>query len=115
MGVPTPGHWVYSEEAQTVKFVSHSQAEDSGVKIRRQTNAHVIELQQRSEWLADVCVSNRRGRHNIKKSVSHTHLNAYRTSVMTRQTDFITIDDIKRKFQCVVKPATITRLKPVYF
>ncbi|GAA6233190.1 protein phosphatase 1 regulatory subunit 36 isoform X1 [Lates japonicus] len=96
VSVPPPGRWVWSDESQTVEFVSSSPAEDGVMSKRGQTNASFSELQQRAEWLAEICTPNRRGRQSIRKSLSAAHLNAYRSSVMKRRGDHVTIDDVKQ-------------------
>ncbi|XP_078124029.1 protein phosphatase 1 regulatory subunit 36 [Sander vitreus] len=94
--LPPPGHWVWSDETRTVEFVSSSPTEEGVLRKRRQTNVNFNDLQQRSEWLAEICTLNSRGRQRIRKSLSPAHLNAYRASVMKRRGDRINIDDVKQ-------------------
>ncbi|XP_049891004.1 protein phosphatase 1 regulatory subunit 36 isoform X2 [Epinephelus moara] len=96
VGVPPPGRWVWSDDTQTVEFVSSGPTEEGVLRKRRQSNVNFNDLQQRSEWLAEVCTLNGRGRQSIRKSLSPAHLNAYRASVMKSQGDRITTDDVKR-------------------
>ncbi|XP_044192612.1 protein phosphatase 1 regulatory subunit 36 [Thunnus albacares] len=93
--LPT-GRWVWSDESQTVEFISSAPAEEGVLKKRRQTNVNFNCLQHRSEWLAEVCTLNHRGRQSIRKSLSPAHLNAYRSSVMQRHGDHVSIDDVKQ-------------------
>lgn len=53
--------------------------------------------------LAAVCMLNHRGRQSLRKSLSPAHLSAYRSTVMKRQGDCITTDDVKRKCPNVVE------------
>ncbi|XP_045913715.1 protein phosphatase 1 regulatory subunit 36 isoform X1 [Micropterus dolomieu] len=96
VSVPPPGHWVWNDETQTVEFVSCSPADESVLRKKRQTNENFSDLQQRSEWLAEIYTLNHRGRQSLRKSLSPAHLNAYRSSVMKRGGDRITIDDVKQ-------------------
>ncbi|KAM7373429.1 hypothetical protein PAMP_008280 [Pampus punctatissimus] len=91
-----PGRWVWNDESQTVKFISSAPGEDGVLNKKRQTNVNFNSLQRRSEWLAEVSSLNHRGRHSIRKSLSPIHLNAYRSSVMQRQRDHVSIDDVKQ-------------------
>ncbi|XP_036949653.1 protein phosphatase 1 regulatory subunit 36 isoform X1 [Acanthopagrus latus] len=93
---PTPGRWVWNDEARSVEFLSSGPAEEAVLKERRQSNSNFKDLHQRSEWLAAICMVNHRGRQNIRKSLSPAHLSAYRSSMMKRQGDRITIDDVKQ-------------------
>ncbi|KAM6974451.1 protein phosphatase 1 regulatory subunit 36 [Tautogolabrus adspersus] len=88
---------MWNDEAKTVAFVSSCPAEEVVPRDRKQTNVPFRELQLRSEWLADISTLNHRGRHSFRKILSPAHLNAYRSSVMKRQGDHVTIDDVKRK------------------
>ncbi|XP_070840874.1 protein phosphatase 1 regulatory subunit 36 [Chaetodon trifascialis] len=94
--VPPPGRWVWNDEAQTVEFASCSRAEEGVLRTRRHADVHLSDLQRRSEWLAEIFTSNRRGRQSIRKSLSPAHLAAYRSSVMKRRGDSITTDDVKQ-------------------
>ncbi|XP_041811876.1 protein phosphatase 1 regulatory subunit 36 [Chelmon rostratus] len=94
--VPPPGRWVWNDEARTVEFSSSGPAEEGILRTRRHTDVSFNELQQRSEWLAEICTSNHRGRQSTRKSLSPAHLNAYRSSVMKRPGDSITTDDVKQ-------------------
>nr|XP_033492064.1 protein phosphatase 1 regulatory subunit 36 [Epinephelus lanceolatus] len=96
VGVPPIGRWVWSDDTGTVEFVSSGPTEEGVLRKRRQSNVNFNDLQQRSEWLAEVCTLNGRGRQSIRKSLSPAHLNAYRASVMKSQGDRITTDDVKR-------------------
>ncbi|XP_034747941.1 protein phosphatase 1 regulatory subunit 36 [Etheostoma cragini] len=93
---PARGHWVWRDETRTVEFVSSSPTEEGVLRKTRQTNVHFNNLQQRSEWLAEIFTLNSRGRQRIRKSLSPAHLNAYRSSVMKRRGDRISIDDVKQ-------------------
>ncbi|CAK6965795.1 protein phosphatase 1 regulatory subunit 36 [Scomber scombrus] len=93
VSVPPPGRWVWSDESQTVAFVSSTPEEEGVLKKRRQTN---VNFTHRSEWLAEVCTLNHRGRQSTRKSLTSAHLNAYRSSVMQRQGDHVSIDDVKQ-------------------
>ncbi|XP_073340564.1 protein phosphatase 1 regulatory subunit 36 [Pagrus major] len=95
VSAPPPGRWVWNDEAGSVEFVSSGPAEEAVLKERRQSNANFKDLQQRSEWLAAICMLNHRGRQSIRKSLSPAHLSAYRSSAMKRRGDRITIDDVK--------------------
>ncbi|KAK2830590.1 hypothetical protein Q5P01_018521 [Channa striata] len=96
VSLPRPGRWVWNDESQTLEFVSSVPAEDSVLRRRRHTDVSITELQQRAEWLADVRTLNHRGRHSIRKSASSAHLKAFRSSVMKRRGDFVTINDVKQ-------------------
>ncbi|TMS18104.1 Protein phosphatase 1 regulatory subunit 36 [Larimichthys crocea] len=93
---PPAGRWVWNDEARTVEFVSSHPAEEATLKERRQADVSFHELQRRSQWLAEMCTVNHRGRHSLRKSLSPAHLNAYRASLMKRRGDFITTDDVKQ-------------------
>lgn len=47
--------------------------------------------------LADIFTMNHRGRQRIRSRLSPAHFNAYRSSVLKRQADRVTIEDVKRK------------------
>ncbi|XP_070778502.1 protein phosphatase 1 regulatory subunit 36 [Enoplosus armatus] len=96
VSAPPPGRWVWNDEARTEEFASSSPAEEGVLKKRGQTNVNFKDLQRRSEWLAEVCAVNHRGRQSIRKSLSPAHLNAYRSSVMKRRGDRVTTDDVKQ-------------------
>ncbi|XP_033980275.1 protein phosphatase 1 regulatory subunit 36 [Trematomus bernacchii] len=96
LSVQPSGRWVWRDESRTVEFVSSSPAEECVLRKRRQTNVNFKELQQRAEWLAEICTLNHRGRQSIRKSLRPAHLHAYRSSVMRRRGDCITIDDVKQ-------------------
>lgn len=66
-------------------------------------NLHMLTVTVLSPRLAAICMVNHRGRQNIRKSLSPAHLSAYRSSMMKRQGDRITIDDVKRKCRYVVE------------
>ncbi|XP_039976962.1 protein phosphatase 1 regulatory subunit 36 isoform X2 [Xiphias gladius] len=95
VSVPPPGRWAWSDESQTVELVSSGQAEEGVLSERRQTHDDFKDLQRRAEWLADVHTSNPRGRQSIRKSLSPARLTAYRSSVMKRRGDRVSIDDVK--------------------
>uniref|UniRef100_A0A7N8YLU4 Protein phosphatase 1 regulatory subunit 36 n=1 Tax=Mastacembelus armatus TaxID=205130 RepID=A0A7N8YLU4_9TELE len=44
-----------------------------------------------------MCVLNHRGRQSLGNSLSPAHLDTYRSSVMKRRGDCVTLDDVKRK------------------
>ncbi|KAK1880828.1 Protein phosphatase 1 regulatory subunit 36 [Dissostichus eleginoides] len=94
LSVQPSGRWVWRDESRTVEFVSP--AEECVLRKRRQTNVNFKELQQRAEWLAEICTLNHRGRQSIRKSLRPAHLHAYRSSVMRRRGDCITTDDVKQ-------------------
>ncbi|KAK5883390.1 hypothetical protein CesoFtcFv8_019726 [Champsocephalus esox] len=94
LSVQPSGRWVWRDESRTVEFVSP--AEEFVLRKRRQTNVNFKELQQRAEWLAEICTLNHRGRQSIRKSLRPAHLHAYRSSVMRRRGDYITTDDVKQ-------------------
>ncbi|XP_041665939.1 protein phosphatase 1 regulatory subunit 36 isoform X2 [Cheilinus undulatus] len=96
VSVHPPGRWVWNDEEKTVEFVSSCPAEEGVSRERKKTNVSFREFQLRSEWLADICTLNHRGRHSTKKSLSHVHLNAYRSSMIKRQGGHVTIDDVKQ-------------------
>ncbi|XP_029135992.2 protein phosphatase 1 regulatory subunit 36 [Labrus bergylta] len=96
VSVSPPGCWMWSDEAQTVEFISSCPAEEAVPRERKQTNSPFRELQLRSEWLAGVSTLTHRGRQSSRKTLSPEHLNAYRSSVMKRQGDHVTIDDVKQ-------------------
>ncbi|KAM9838236.1 protein phosphatase 1 regulatory subunit 36 [Aulostomus maculatus] len=96
MSVPPAGRWVWNDESQTVDFVSCTPADEGVLKKRRQTDGQLNDLQQRSEWLAEVCTLNHRGHQNIRKSLTAAQLRDYRSSLMKRQGDHVTLDDVKR-------------------
>ncbi|XP_034561440.1 protein phosphatase 1 regulatory subunit 36 isoform X2 [Notolabrus celidotus] len=96
VSVPPSGRWVWNDEAETVEFVSSSPAEEGVTRESKQTNADFRELQLRAEWLADICALNHRGRQSLRKGLSHAQLNAYRSSVMRRPRDHVSIDDVKQ-------------------
>ncbi|KAM8840088.1 LOW QUALITY PROTEIN: uncharacterized protein ppp1r36 [Spinachia spinachia] len=85
-------------------FGSNSPTEGVVVKSS-QTNGDIKALQLRSECvclfprLAAIYTLSHRWRQNIRKGLSHAHLHAYRSSVMRRQGNHITTDDVKRKCQ----------------
>ncbi|XP_029298391.1 protein phosphatase 1 regulatory subunit 36 isoform X2 [Cottoperca gobio] len=94
VSVQPPGRWVWRDDTLTLEYVSST--EEGVLRKRRQTNVNFKDLQQRSEWLADICTLNHRGRQSIRKSLSPAHLHAYRFSVMKRRGDRITTDDVKQ-------------------
>ncbi|XP_060915321.1 uncharacterized protein LOC132990850 [Labrus mixtus] len=96
VSVSPPGCWMWSDEAQTVEFISSCPAEEAVPRERKQTNSPFRELQLRSEWLAGISTLTHRGRQSSRKTLSPEHLNAYRSSVMKRQGDHVTIDDVKQ-------------------
>ncbi|XP_026203861.1 protein phosphatase 1 regulatory subunit 36-like [Anabas testudineus] len=96
VSVPCPGRWVWSDESHTVEFVSNSPAEDGALRKRRQSNVNFNGLQQRAEWLADICTLNHRWRPSIAKTLSSAHLKAYMSSVLKRRGERVTIDDVKQ-------------------
>ncbi|XP_054461444.1 protein phosphatase 1 regulatory subunit 36 [Anoplopoma fimbria] len=93
---PPSGRWVWRDGSRTVEFVSSSPTREGVFRKRRQTDVNFNDLQLRSEWLAEVYTLNHRGRQSIRKSLSPAHLHAYRSSVMRRQGDRITTDDVKQ-------------------
>ncbi|XP_040909676.1 protein phosphatase 1 regulatory subunit 36 isoform X2 [Toxotes jaculatrix] len=96
VSVPPRGRWVWSDESQTVEFVSSSPAEEDVLGKRGQTHATFSDVQRRAEWLAEICTPSRRGRQNITESLSPAHLNTYRSSVMKRRGDYVTVGDVKQ-------------------
>ncbi|KAF3707254.1 Protein phosphatase 1 regulatory subunit 36 [Channa argus] len=93
---PCPGRWVWNEETQTVDFVSCVPAEEGASRRRTQANVNFTGLQQRAEWLTELRTLDHRGRQSLRKSVSSAHLKAYRSSVMKKRGDLVTIDDVKQ-------------------
>ncbi|XP_071402002.1 protein phosphatase 1 regulatory subunit 36 [Centroberyx affinis] len=92
---PPPGRWVWNDETQTLEFSSNPTVEGL-LKKRRETNVNLNDLHQRPEKLAQFSTLNDRGRQSIRKTLSPSHLNAYRSSVMQRQGEHVTMDDVKQ-------------------
>ncbi|XP_047461466.1 protein phosphatase 1 regulatory subunit 36 isoform X2 [Mugil cephalus] len=90
------GRWVWNNESQTVEFVRSCPTEEGVLGKKNQTYVDINELQQRAQWLAEVCTLNHRGRQSTIKNLRPAHLNEYRSSVMSRQGDRVTIDDVKQ-------------------
>nr|XP_040044434.1 protein phosphatase 1 regulatory subunit 36 [Gasterosteus aculeatus aculeatus] len=90
------GRWLWAEDTGTLQFVRFNPTREGVLVKRSQTNVDIKALQLRSEWLAEIYTLNHRGRQNITKGLSHAHLHAYRSSVMRRQGDRITTDDVKQ-------------------
>ncbi|KAL6099535.1 ppp1r36 [Pungitius sinensis] len=68
VGAPPCGRWLWRDDTRTLEFVR----------------------------LAEIYTVNHRGRQHIRKGLSPAHLHAYRSSVMRRQGDRITTDDVKQ-------------------
>ncbi|XP_037650774.1 protein phosphatase 1 regulatory subunit 36 isoform X1 [Sebastes umbrosus] len=96
VSVPPPGRWVWREETRTLELISSGPTEEGVLRKRRQINVNFSDLQQRSEWLAEISTSNHRGRQSIRKSLSPAHLHAYRSFVLKNQGGRITTDDVKQ-------------------
>ncbi|XP_028256292.1 protein phosphatase 1 regulatory subunit 36 [Parambassis ranga] len=96
VSVPPPGRWVWNDESQTLEFIRSGPVEEKVLRKKSQTNVSVNELHLRAEWLAEVCTLNRRGRQSIRNSLRPAHLDAYRSSVMERKGDRVTIHDVKQ-------------------
>ncbi|CAJ1083211.1 protein phosphatase 1 regulatory subunit 36 isoform X1 [Xyrichtys novacula] len=96
VSMPPTGRWVWNDETDTLEFLSSSPTEEGVTRVRETTNIDFRELLMRSEWLADMSPLNHRGHHSLKKSLSPAHLSAYRSDVMKRQGDRVTIEDVKQ-------------------
>ncbi|XP_068566733.1 protein phosphatase 1 regulatory subunit 36 [Cebidichthys violaceus] len=96
VSVPPSGRWVWGDETRTVEFVSSSPTREGVLRKRRQTDINIKDLQLRSEWLAEIYMLNHRGRQSLRKGLSQAPLHAYRSSVMRRQGDRITTNDVKQ-------------------
>uniref|UniRef100_UPI003AB07B03 protein phosphatase 1 regulatory subunit 36 n=1 Tax=Centroberyx gerrardi TaxID=166262 RepID=UPI003AB07B03 len=92
---PPPGRWVWNDETQTLEFSSNPTVEGL-LKKRRETNVNLNDLHQRPEKLAQFSTLNDGGRQSIRKTLSPSHLNAYRSSVMQRQGEHVSMDDVKQ-------------------
>nr|XP_057903640.1 protein phosphatase 1 regulatory subunit 36 [Doryrhamphus excisus] len=88
--------WVWNNHSDSLEFIGFATETGSVLDKRGQSRDHMKALQQRSEWLADVCILNHRGRQSSRKSLSTSHLNAYRASVLQKQGDYVTIEDVKQ-------------------
>ncbi|XP_029918808.1 protein phosphatase 1 regulatory subunit 36 [Myripristis murdjan] len=91
------GHWVWNDEMQRLEFVSGSNPKVEGsLKKRRETGVSFSDLHKRPEGLAQFATLYGRGRQSIRKTLSPSHLNAYRSSLMQRQGVHVTTDDVKQ-------------------
>ncbi|XP_054620633.1 protein phosphatase 1 regulatory subunit 36 isoform X2 [Dunckerocampus dactyliophorus] len=96
MTTPPSSGWVWNADSESLEFMGFAAEGGSLSDKRGQARDNMKDLQLRSEWLADVCIWKHRGRHSSKKSLSAAHLNAYRASVLQKQGDHVTIDDVKQ-------------------
>ncbi|XP_061884894.1 protein phosphatase 1 regulatory subunit 36 [Entelurus aequoreus] len=93
--VPSSG-WMWNDDSNTLEFKGPAAEKDEVLEKGKPTRDHMKDLQKRSEWLADVCILTTRGRQSSRKSLSTARLNAYRASVLQKQSDHVTIDDVKQ-------------------
>ncbi|XP_037329537.2 protein phosphatase 1 regulatory subunit 36 isoform X2 [Pungitius pungitius] len=102
VGDPPPARWLWRDDTRTLEFVSSNSTREGVLVKQSQTNVDIKALQLRSECacllprLAEIYTVNHRGRQNTRKGLSPAHLHAYRSSVMRRQGDRITADDVKQ-------------------
>ncbi|CAI5691172.1 unnamed protein product [Oreochromis niloticus] len=95
VNIPPLGRWIWNDKSKKLEFISSYPREES-VLTASQTNNNFKELQERAEWLADIFTMNHRGRQRIRSRLSPAHFNAYRSSVLKRQGDRVTIEDVKQ-------------------